>query len=269
MRILLIVLMALAGSAAAHAACPDLPGAEALFASSKPRIVWVGEMHGTAEEPALFGDLVCIAGRTGRKVVVTLERTEAEQADWDAFLAGGDRARLTAGQSWHWSMQDGRSSEAMVALAERLRAFKTEGWLAAVRMMQREGGARSIANYKLDNETSMAEAVQSAARDYPDALILAYSGGLHARKTMSPIDKDLPLAASQLPRGEVASVDVEGLSGTAWTCLADGCGVHSFGERDHHARGVVMGAPEEGFDAAAYTGLPYTASPPAVTPRDK
>ena len=267
MRVFLAVLIALAGPAAG-AACPDLYGAAALFAEGKPRIVWFGEMHGTAEMPALFGDAICIAGRTGRKVVVMLERPQDEQANWDAFLANGDRARLTAGRIWNWEMQDGRSSQAMMALAERLRGFKNEGWLVAVRMMQRADGARTMTNYKLDNENSMAEAVKDASEKWPDALILAYSGGLHAQKTMSPIDKELPLAASQLPLGEVASVDVEGQAGTAWACLADGCGVHSFGG-DKHARGVVTDSPPEGFDAVAYTGQPNSASPPAVTPAGK
>ena len=267
MRVLLAVLIALVGPAA-WAVCPDLPGAEMLFAQGKPRIIWVGEMHGTAEMPALFGDLICLAGKSGRKVVVALERPQDEQANWDAFLESGDRARLMAWQLWTADIQDGRSSQAMLALAERLRGYKAEGWLIGVRMMQHPWGARTITNYKLDNETSMADAVKDAADTWPEALILAYSGGLHARKTMSPVDKELPLAASLLPLGEVTSVDIMGQPGTAWACLADGCKVHSFGG-DVHARGIVVDSPPEGFDAVAYTGLPNSASPPAVTPAGK
>lgn len=255
-RLSLALLALFAG--AAGAACPDLPGAAALFEPGKPKIVWVGEMHGTAEMPALFADMVCIAGASGRKVVVLLERERGEQANWDAFLAGGDRTRLTAGKAWHWETQDGRSSEAMVALAERLRDYKV-----TIRLMQRGWDEPPAANHALDNETSMADSVRQAARDYPDALILAYSGGLHAKKSLSPFQKDLPLAASLLPAAEVTAVEIEGGSGTAWICVNDGCGVHStVGETAK--RGLTLGSPEAGYDAIAHTGLPSTASVPAI-----
>lgn len=260
-----LFLLALSASAAG-ASCPDLPGAAALFAPSMPRIVWVGEMHGTNEMPALFADLVCIAGESGRKAVVLLEREKGEQANWDGFFASGDKARLTAGESWHSDMQDGRSSGAMVALAERLRDYKAAGRLSAVQLMQRPWNERASGNYRLDNETSMADAVKQAAQDYPDAVILIYSGGLHARKTMSPFDKDLPLAASLLPAAEVTSIDVIGQAGTAWNCFSSGCGVHDYyAELNSHPRGVTLGPAEEGYDGVAYTGQPTTASPPAVS----
>lgn len=246
-------------SATSSAACPDLPGAAALFAPSMPRIVWVGEMHGTNEMPALFGDLVCIAGESGRKVVVLLEREQEEQADWDAFLAGGDRTRLTAGRSWNSETQDGRSSEAMVVLAERLRANKIP-----VRLMLRRWDEARSADYLLDGETMMADSVRQAAHDSPDALILAYSGGLHAKKTMSPITKDLPLAASLLPSADVTAIEIEGGAGTAWIWIMDGGpGVHKVGGGDH-PRGIVLDKSEEGYDGHAYTGLPSSAAMPAV-----
>ncbi|HMA49148.1 MAG TPA: hypothetical protein VKP60_05290, partial [Magnetospirillaceae bacterium] len=158
-------------------------------------------------------------------------------------------------------MQDGRSSEAMVALAQRLRDYKV-----AVRLMQRGWDEAPAGDYRLDNERSMADSIKEAARAYPDAVILIYSGDLHAQKTISPFDKNLPLAASLLPRGELISIDVVGQNGTAWNCFSSGCGIHPYIEEGSHARGIVMGAPREGFDATAYTGLPTTASLPAITP---
>ena len=253
----------------ASASCPDLPGAADLFTPSHPRIIWVGEMHGTNEMPALFGDLVCIAGESGRKVVVLLERGRDEQANWDAFFENGDRAQLTAGKIWHWETQDGRSSEAMVALAERLRDYKAAGRLLTVRLMQRGWDEKPQASNALDNETSMANAVKQAAQAYPEAVILVYSGGLHARKTISPFDKELPLAASLLPAAEVTSFDITGQAGTGWNCFPSGCGVHPYAERDTHPRGILTGAPEEGYDAVAYTGVPTTASMPAVRSPDR
>ena len=78
---------------ATASSCPPVDGAAALF-TEKTKYVWVGEVHGTAEEPALFGDLVCQAAAT-RPVVVALERDVAEQPLWNAYLTsdGGAAAR--------------------------------------------------------------------------------------------------------------------------------------------------------------------------------
>src|SRR5438552_2936988 len=115
----------------ASAACPDVPGAGALFERPTVRVVWVGEMHGTSEMPALFADLVCVASTTARRVVVALERGADEQPLWDRFLIsdGGPAARaaLLKGSDWTSPTQDGRNSVAMLALADRLREYKAQG----------------------------------------------------------------------------------------------------------------------------------------------
>jgi hypothetical protein len=258
MRALLAAAIALAGPAA-WAGCPDLPGADALFAPRMPRIVWVGEIHGTAEEPALFGDLVCHAAQTGREVVVALERPHAEQPAWDRFLQDGDRTALLAQGLWAAPTQDGRSSQAMLALVERLRRFVAEGGVDAVVMMEADT-ARNVDH----REQAMADVVAEAAANHPQAVILAYSGNLHARKSQSPFDSALSLAANRLPSKEVVSIDAQGRDGQDWSCQPD-CGVHPYRGSDL-PRGVVPARrPDEGYDYEIFSGVPMTASPPAVT----
>ena len=260
MRALLALSLALTGPAA-WAACPDLPGADALFAPGEPRILWVGELHGTTELPGLFGDLVCRAAQSGREVIVALERPRSEQPAWDRFLQDGDRTALLAQGLWVLPMQDGRSSQAMLTLAERLRHFVAEGAVSAVVMMDADT-VRSVDH----REQSMADVVAEAAANHPKALILAYSGNLHARKSQSPFDSTLSLAANRLPSAQIVSIDALGKDGQVRSCQPD-CGVHPYKGSDH-PRGIVPARnPDNGYDYEMFSGVPMTPSAPAVTPR--
>ena len=111
--------------------CPPVAGQELLWASPSTRYVVFGELHGTAQLPALFADVVCGASRNGA-VVVGLEYDRPYQPALDAYLAsdGGPGAReaLMIGMEWPSSgFTDGRTSEAMLALIERLRLLKAAG----------------------------------------------------------------------------------------------------------------------------------------------
>lgn len=52
--------------------CPSLPGVEFLISQPQLRFIIVGEQHGTAEVPAMFGDLVCHLASSW-KIVVGIE----------------------------------------------------------------------------------------------------------------------------------------------------------------------------------------------------
>ena len=132
------MLMAAALALAAASAvgpCPVPPGAEALWQPSI-RYLLIGEIHGTAETPAAFADLVCAAARSGRPVTVAVEYSSDDQPVVDAFLASnGDakaRAALLTLPIWHDTWQDGRSSTAFLALFERLRVLKQAGLIRGV-----------------------------------------------------------------------------------------------------------------------------------------
>lgn len=247
---------------ATASSCPPVDGAAALF-TEKTKYVWVGEVHGTAEEPALFGDLVCQAAAT-RPVVVALERDVAEQPLWNAYLAsdGGAAARAAFLQapSWNWEVQDGRSSQAMLGLADRLRLAKRQGAIKDVKLIL--AGGASAAVY----EQSMAQAVLAARDADPRTLVMAFSGNLHAKRGENVGQGETyALAAKAMPVGETLLVVIRGGSGTAWNCRQE-CGENPRGGWSDQARRVDFTNPPEGFDAVAYTGRSSTASPPAARP---
>ena len=122
--------------------CKEIPGAGQLWGMPALRFILVGEMHGTREAPAIFADLVCAAGATRRPIVVGIERSPREQDAISAFIASVDRRGVTrillSQPGWH--SFDGRSSQAMLGLIEKLRAFKRDGPGAASRPRGEKNG---------------------------------------------------------------------------------------------------------------------------------
>jgi erythromycin esterase-like protein len=89
----------------------------------------VGETHGTRETPDFFADLVCLAS-TKRRVIVAVEQDTAGQPAIDAFMRSrGDLAAREAFVQaiWPTGLDDGRGSEAMVDLFDRLRQYQQSG----------------------------------------------------------------------------------------------------------------------------------------------
>ena len=262
-----MILQWLLTAALGSAHCPDVQGASALFDPRRARIIWFGETHGTREAPAMFGDLVCAASATGRPVIVALERGLSEQGLWDAFLDsdGGPDAEATLLSGREWASRDGRSSRAILDLAQSLRRLKAEGRNVSVRMiMPRPTDGMTTDQY----EGAMASAVADAAGLAPRAQVLAYSGWRHAAKqAWTSNGATYRAAADHLPPSEVLAVKIQSAAGAAWNCWGDeGCGPHPFTPDDStdHARGVVIGQAPQGFDAVAYAGTGATASPPAA-----
>ncbi len=115
--------------------CAPIAGADILWA--RPQLKWlvVGEIHGSAEMPAAFADLVCLAATHSRRpIVVGIELPPDEQTRLNAYMVsdGGADARnaLFTGLFWHPRFSDGRSSQAWFGLIERMRQLKQQGRIA-------------------------------------------------------------------------------------------------------------------------------------------
>ncbi len=254
---------------AAHAAtlpvCGPLPGARALWDRPAVRFILVGEMHGTAETPAIFRDLVCSAASGKRPVVVGLERSTREQKAIDAFMAAANHeaatAALLAERGWH--RFDGRSSRAMLSLLENLRALKLAGRISAVVAFDdwRDGDSQA------QGEQRLASALMAAAGHDPDALVMVLVGNLHASKKPIPGFGSCAFMAMLLPASQTVSLFITDKGGEAWTGQEDGCRPHKQRSTGGGQRGVTLSesaAPLPGFDGVLSTGLTSTASPPAI-----
>jgi hypothetical protein len=183
-------------------------------------VLLFGEAHGTQELPAFFGEAVCTTVTSGLPVEVGFEMPKADQATVDSFLAspGGvsDVETLLATPWWSATLQDGRPSQARVALLQRLRQLRAQGLPLGVFLFDVDT-ADNIANRDKD----MAESVAAHARAHPKALTMVLVGDLHAGKS-----KGLSWDPNYLPMGwhlREAGIRVRSLgrstpAGTAWTC---------------------------------------------------
>lgn len=255
----------------AQAPCSPPEGTDALLAMAQ-RVIVVGESHGTAEAPAAFARMVCAAAENG-PVTVALELPTGMQPQLDAFLAAPDEAAALAALSGtHFMnprMNDGRSSQAMLAMLLSVRQLRVDGRDVAFHAFQPSNPRpRELTQawYELD----MGHALARATYARPESKVLVIVGNLHARKTGLARFPEVGVpAAGHLPAAEVLTLKVAEQGGTAWNCQAQ-CGVHpSRAVHDPELRGVVLRSSDDGaYDGVLALG-PSTASPPITPERDQ
>lgn len=258
----MIGLLALAVSAAS--ACPKVEGVDRLWARHETRWIMVGEMHGTSEMPATFGDIVCQAAATShRPVTVAVEQDEGMQPLIDAFMAsdGGPAARAAFLQTPMWRGRDGRASEAMFALYERLRRMKQAGQIRGVRAF-----VPTLHAITPDGPYNalMADRLKAFGAE-PGGLVLAYMGSVHAAKSSFGQGEHAFLpAAADLPPERTVSVYINDNGGDAWNCMQDGCAPHPMQARTATRGLVAADSLPWRYDWVFETGARSTASPPVV-----
>jgi hypothetical protein len=256
-----LALVALPAAGRDAGLCRPIRGAGVLWQNPAVRFILVGEIHGTAESPAIFGDLVCIAATaTHRPIIAAIEHPVSEQPALDAFLrSSGDvkaQDALRAQDTWT-GFQDGRESEAYFALIEYLRGLKAAHRITRVVAFDPAGG---------DRDAVMAQNLMTASQAVPSSLTLVFTGNVHAAKV--PPDPHFQQgAASMLPLAVTISLVVAMKRGLAWDCEST-CGPHRMGPDSSLARGVFVGtAWLKGYDGTLSTGTPATPSLPAVRQR--
>ncbi len=254
-------------SASASTGCNPIPGASQLWSNPSTRYILVGEMHGTQEHPAIFGDLVCAAADSGREIIVGLERPTSEQPEIDVLLDSKNPTQATSEllKKPMWSTLDGRSSQAMVMLLDRLRTYKASGKVKEVIAFDAGVNDESAAR-----DRKMGNFLQGVASRNPNALILVLTGNLHPLKAAMK-EFGYPFMGMFLPADQVKSLLVIDKGGTAWLWMKNGCDVHSLPSTNGTERGVFLDpkrapawAPVFGYDGVLSTGKSITASLPAI-----
>jgi hypothetical protein len=228
-------------------------------------------MHGTAESPAFLADAVCLAVQADRPVTVALEIPYQEETRMNAYLGSAgstaDRDALLAGAFWRDPYQDGRRSEAMLALLERLRRLRQGG--AALTLVLLDSTPQAAAR-----DRAMAERLSAAIGQRPKDLFVALTGNYHNRLApgapWDPHYEPMGLLLARLrPDLPLTALDVATTGGTAWICLSaspDSCYARlTKTTTETKEKGVSLHAA---VDKNGYSGVyrigPMTASPPAV-----
>lgn len=209
------------------------------------RVIVVGELHGTEQTPAFVGQLVCGLLNLGRPVLLALERDGSEQQALNQYLASDglatDVQALLATGAWRQSVQDGRNSQAMLALIEQARRWHRTGLRVGVLAMQmdwspvlpesefgKQPWAQSDADYLTAmNDRAMADKVWGTALSYPTYTVVALAGNEHTALGSASRAKDLAspsLSDYLVQRMPVHIVGVGSQGGTSWNLTAEGMG---------------------------------------------
>jgi len=245
-------------AAAPQVACADAPAGLSDLLHPGALVVF-GEVHGTVETPAFVANVACHAAASGAEVAVGLEIPRDLQPAVDRFLASEGRPNDVAAllQGAHWSMQDGRASEAYLAVIEHVRALRHAGKQARVFFFD---AAEADSG---DRDQNMAGNIAAQADRSSQGITLVLTGGYHARA-----DSERWMSwhlARRYPGLRTLNVAFSG--GSAHVCLTgDNCGVLT--EMTGTDRGaspfveVFAALDEQGYGGRFYVGGEVTASPP-------
>ena len=251
----------------AFAACSPLPGAETIWSRPSARWVFVGELHGSNETPAAFGDLVCDALAHGKRVTVGLERPSAEQSLLDRILTSPDSSgpvhELLQQATWRQADLDGRASQAMLrlvlSLRELRRTYKTLEVIAFdVPYTDHSDSGR---------DQAMGKELLSLRERNPRDVIVILTGNAHSM--LEPV-AGYRTAAMYLPPKETVSLLVTTNGGKSWMSGNNECGPIESGmpaKGGYRSRGIVLDpslAPFGKADGILSLGTVATPSPPAA-----
>ena len=260
-RFLLLFCLGLYAHGEQQPSCASIAGTSRLWARPGVRFVIVGEVHGTAEMPALFRDLVCSAFKTKRPILVGVELSGQHQMDLFTGSTDDEAAVRQFTSAKEFGPQDGRGSSAMLALLQALRSFRRRGLISGIVAFADSSPQDSPAQ----GEKRMAEALATA--NIPNALTIVLTGNAHACKAILPDVASYPFMASFLPPAGTVSLLVIDRGGEAWNCQDGICGPHTLTPRKGNARRVTLtpdASPLPGYDGVLSTGIKSTPSPPAT-----
>lgn len=239
---------------------PVIPGMEAVLQPAA--FVVLGEIHGTREAPDFAARLACHAAAAGQPVRLALELPVEEQARIDAFVAGQSEGPPDS-DFWRREVQDGRGSEAMRHLLERVREWRRAG--LPVRVVAFDAGGK-------DRDDTMATQLRQARSEARGDTFIVLVGNLHARRDVgAPWDEKLQFMTHRLLEAEpgLVSLDLVHTGGSAWVCMgmtADTCGPRTLkGRGEAGGAGITLQKKAEdpdGYDGTYAVG-PLNASPPA------
>jgi hypothetical protein len=250
----------------------EVPLLEIASEFEQARVLLVGELHGTVECPAVFGDLVFAAARRG-PVHVGVDLPSTEQNELDHFLANPDdaarRARWLARPLFTTRVQDGRTSRAMVALLDRIARYRAQGMPIEVFAFD----APATADADEQRDLRMARMIADRARD-PARRVLALMGNVHNQlDPTTPWAPDFRTVAmhlrDMLADDDLRSLTLDWVTGTAWHETDQGVGEQiSNGFQIAPVGSVVIDRERDGSPwrhAIINLGVLH-ASPPAVSP---
>lgn len=249
--------------------CLPFSGSETV--GSLQGVVFFGEWHGTNEIPEYFGRVVCVAGKSKRKVHVALELRE----DWTDALSSfinqhGDPGavdKFFQGSQWGQvasANPDGRTSRAVFDLLMYFRRLNKVGYQISVSAFD----TRPWQTRKVGSDVGMAAILTRNIEKTTADVTFVLSGEYHTRlieNTTPAMPRPLAfLVAEARPKWKVAAIVASHSGGTMWGCTSTGCGNISLSERNQGMKpGLVINQERDQF---GYMGVLHVGSISASAP---
>jgi len=251
----------------ALATCLPVDGADRVLAPGT--VTLFGELHGTNEAPAFVANVLCLAAAQHVPVTLGVELPSESTATLNRYVksSGGaaDTASLLADAAWHMTPQDGRTSEAMLALFERARTLVANGADVDVFAF-----SETAPTGQQRDELMAGNIARKIASD-PRRAMIVLTGNIHSRVAIGtgfdPSYRPMGyLLRALVPDTRVVGLNVSYDAGTAWMCLSGEptCGAHAVkGQRQIALNAVELSHANAAYDGA-YGVSALTASKPAV-----
>jgi hypothetical protein len=271
-RFLLFLFLVLSASQSAFASASDA-GLDAVL--SPKHLVLFGEIHGTAEAPAVFSSAVCRALEQGHEVSVGLEFNRDQAEALRIYLASEGNKAVVEGllhsPFWSRAMQDGRSSVAMLDMVEHLRQLQHRYPTLSVFVLYEQ--IDSAAAGATPDEI-MANRVRLERVRRPQALMLVLVGNYHTRLRSEGTETPAPPNARNAPKpmgGLLAdlsplSILLQPNGGSAWICTPE-CRIQTLATHQDLRTGSSTAyrvLDKDALYSAALSIGSTTASPPAI-----
>ncbi len=209
---------------------------EVLAASlaSTSGILILGEIHGTREMPRFVGRLVCELAVGGHAVHVALEepgnlaplyeKISSRDVTFEEFSS-------ELSNDTYWKLgKDGRYSRDVFSLLLALKLLATQGVPVRVFPFDMSPPVTREA-LKKRQSTMAANLARHVRAEDEDAPIVVITGRVHAAYRPGQMAGLLRRRLSGEAVRRIISLRMDAVSGDAWTCLRDGCGVHRLPER--------------------------------------
>ena len=195
-----------------------------IFRKLQRRLIMFGEIHGTNEVPELVSVVVHELAKKGARILVALEIPDLLNGGISDFVAGKTKVDEFLAGKLFWNrdndMQDGRSSRAMLRLIQDIREYRNRGLLIDPQ------GFDSVVLSTTDRDRMMALNLHELVRNAPYDHVIILAGNYHARRTSPFLGVGRRPMASYFDRGELLTVQVRFLGGSAWNCRRrNPCGV--------------------------------------------
>jgi hypothetical protein len=219
------------------------------------RIIVFGEVHGTEEAPSFVASSVCELAKR-HAVLVGIEHPSSEQETLNQFMAanspGAGRAILAASGYWIRDGQDGKTSEAMLEMLDRLRDLRSDG--ADINVVAVGPAGSDVAGEIRKNINALAAS--------SDARIVVLLGNAHTRKAGATGLDGQSAAMFNEPYKAIAFAHT---GGSTWAC-APTCEVQTLGKSKPQTEAVgelFLDTALTRFDGSVNLGAVH-ASPPAM-----